>query len=134
VLFNIVEEAVNNARKHAEAEHIWVRLTRQDQYLILEIQDDGVGFDIGEVDANYDQRGSLGMLSLRERAELLDGTLRIESAEGKGTRVTLIVEIEPEMLEAGSPASAVSAIPRPDAAAVGAAVNSGTPPGSSPAR
>ncbi|NPV67238.1 MAG: GAF domain-containing sensor histidine kinase [Anaerolineae bacterium] len=100
VIFNIVEEAVNNARKHAEAEHIWVRLARQDRYLVLEVQDDGVGFDVGAVDANYDQRGSLGMLSLRERAELLDGTLRIESAEGQGTRIILIVEIEPEVLAA----------------------------------
>jgi signal transduction histidine kinase len=93
VIFNIVDEAVNNARKHAEAEHIWVRFGRQKDYLVLEIQDDGVGFDIGEVDANYDQRGSLGMINLRERAELLDGTLRIESAEGKGTKVTVIMEV-----------------------------------------
>ncbi len=98
VLFNIVEEAVNNARKYAEAEHIWVRLSRKNTYLLLEVQDDGVGFDIGEVDANYDQRGSLGMINLRERAELLNGTLRIESAEGKGTKITLIAPIREEIL------------------------------------
>ncbi len=101
VLFNIVDEAVNNARKHAEAEHIWVRLNRQEDTLLLEIQDDGVGFDTGEVDANYDQRGSLGMINLRERAELLEGTLRIESAEGKGTRISLIIPIDAAALEAG---------------------------------
>jgi signal transduction histidine kinase len=99
LLFNVVDEAVNNARKHAEAEHIWVRLNRQDRYLILEVQDDGVGFDVGEVDANYDQRGSLGMINLRERAELLDGTLEIESAEGRGTRVTLTALIDSERLQ-----------------------------------
>ncbi|MFC1961215.1 histidine kinase [Chloroflexota bacterium] len=94
VLFNIADECINNARKHAEAEHIWVRLSKQDNYLLLEVQDDGVGFDIGEVDANYDQRGSLGMINLRERAELLDGRLRIESEEGKGTKISLIVAID----------------------------------------
>ncbi len=99
VLFNIVDECVNNARKHAEAEHIWVRLGRRDNYLLLEVQDDGVGFDTDEVDANYDQRGSLGMINLRERAELLDGSLRIESAEGKGTKVSLIVGLNTAPLQ-----------------------------------
>lgn len=102
LIFNIVDEAVNNARKHAEAEHIWVRLNRQDEYLILEIQDDGVGFDMGEVDANYDQRGSLGMINLRERAELLAGTLEIESAEGLGTKVTLTTKIDPDLRDAAA--------------------------------
>jgi signal transduction histidine kinase len=99
VIFNIVDEAVNNARKHAEAEHIWVRLARQEQYLLLEIQDDGVGFNVGEVDANYDQRGSLGMINLRERSELIDGNLRIESAEGKGTKITVIAPIRETILK-----------------------------------
>ena len=48
---------------------------------------------MGEVDANYDQRGSLGLLNLRERTELLDGTLRIESAEGAGTTIRVIAPI-----------------------------------------
>lgn len=100
LIFNIVDEAVNNARKHAEAEHIWIRLNTRDQALILEIEDDGVGFDMGEVDANYDQRGSLGMINLRERAELLGGTLAIESAEGRGTRVTLTKQLDPAGQEA----------------------------------
>ena len=98
VLFNIVDEAVNNARKHAQAAHIWVRLARQDNYLLLEVEDDGVGFDLGEVDANYDQRGSLGMINLRERSELLNGTLRFESAEGKGTKVSMIAPIRASVL------------------------------------
>ena len=98
VLFNIVDEAVNNARKHAQAAHIWVRLGRQDNYLLLEVEDDGVGFDLGEVDSNYDQRGSLGMINLRERSELLNGTLRFESAEGKGTKVSMIAPIRASVL------------------------------------
>ena len=55
-----------------------MRLKRSTDTLTLEIQDDGVGFDVAAVSANYDQRGSLGMINLHERAELLNGLLRIE--------------------------------------------------------
>ncbi len=94
VLFYIIEEAVNNARKHAKAEHIWVRLYKQATFVVVEIEDDGVGFDVGAVDANYDQRGSLGMVNMRERAELVEGTLRIQSAPGRGTKITILLPIQ----------------------------------------
>ncbi len=93
VIFFIVDEAVNNARKHAQAEHIYVRLKRKGEMLYLEIEDDGVGFDVAAVEENYDQRGSLGMINLRERAELVNGLLRIESVKGKGTRVLVTIPI-----------------------------------------
>ncbi len=96
VLFYVVEEAVGNARKHAQAAHIWVRIYRHENYVIVEIQDDGVGFDLDAVNANYDQRGSLGMVNMRERAALAEGTLRIESAKGKGTKIQVIVPIKSE--------------------------------------
>jgi signal transduction histidine kinase len=96
VLFYITEEAVNNARKHAQAEHIWVRLRTSRDMLSLEIQDDGVGFNVGAVDADYDRRGSLGMVNMRERAEMLNGAVKIDSAEGKGTRITVLVPLENE--------------------------------------
>lgn len=94
VIFYIVEEAVGNARKHAEAEVISVNVQRQDDFVVVQIADNGVGFDTGAVDANYDQRGSLGMVNMRERAALLDASLRIESAEGKGTAITILVPIK----------------------------------------
>ena len=93
-LFYIAEEAVNNARKHAEAAHIWVRLRHTDDLFIIEVEDDGVGFNVGGVDAYYEQRGSLGFVNMRERADLVDGILHIESAEGEGTRITLSVPLE----------------------------------------
>jgi signal transduction histidine kinase len=91
VLFFIAEEAINNARKHAEAEHVWVRLYTGPGEVILDVQDDGVGFNVGSVDANYEQRGSLGMVTMRERTTLVSGRLQIESEEGKGTRLILHV-------------------------------------------
>lgn len=95
VIFYIAEEAINNARKHAEAEHIWVRLRSEDNKFVLEVEDDGVGFNVGAVDAHYGQRGSLGIVSMRERADLVDGSLRIDSAEGNGTRISLSVPLNP---------------------------------------
>ncbi len=100
VVFWIAEEAVNNARKHAEAAHIWVRLTPNGKDLaLLDIQDDGVGFNVGEVDASYEHRGSLGMVNMRERAELVSGVLQIDSAEGKGTRIQVWIPLTEDASE-----------------------------------
>ena len=94
VIFFIVEEAVNNARKHAEADHIWVRLKMfQQDIAMLEIQDDGTGFDVGAVDATYEHRGSLGMVNMRERSELVSGILNIKSAEGEGTYIQVVIPL-----------------------------------------
>jgi signal transduction histidine kinase len=95
VAFYVAEEALNNARKHAAAAHIWLRLDRRGGVLILGVRDDGVGFNVGAVDASYAQRGSLGMVNMRERAELVGGSLRVESAEGRGTLVTLTLPVRP---------------------------------------
>lgn len=95
VLFYIVEEAVNNARKHAQADLVSVTVNRQDDMVIVQIADNGVGFSTNAVNANYDQRGSLGMVNMRERAELLEGTLSIDSEEGRGTVITVVVPLRP---------------------------------------
>ncbi len=97
VVFYIVEEAVGNARKHAKAAHIWVNLRPLDQGIaLLEVQDDGVGFDVAAVNRAYDQRGSLGMVNLRERTELVNGVLNLQSAPGKGTRVQVFIPLTEE--------------------------------------
>ncbi|MBI3242783.1 MAG: GAF domain-containing sensor histidine kinase [Chloroflexi bacterium] len=100
VLFYIAEEAVGNARKHAAAKHIWVRIgLRSPEMFYLVIEDDGVGFNVGAVGANYDQRGSLGMVNMRERTELVSGQLHIDSAEGKGAKITILVPLTEEARE-----------------------------------
>jgi signal transduction histidine kinase len=97
VVFYIVEEAVTNARKHAKAPHIWINLRPLEQGIaLLEIRDDGVGFDVAAVNRAYDQRGSLGMVNLRERTELVNGVLNIQSAPGKGTRVQVFIPLTEE--------------------------------------
>jgi len=94
VIFFIAEEAVNNARKHAKASLIRVRLRSLDHSLIiLEIKDNGGGFDVKAVNQNYEKRGSLGMVNLSERTELINGLLHIDSAPGKGTNVQVYIPL-----------------------------------------
>lgn len=91
VVFLIVEEAVNNARKHAKAESIWVRLKSLESDLaLLEVQDDGQGFDPTILSTNYEGRGSLGMVNMRERTELVNGVFQINSSPGGGTRIQVV--------------------------------------------
>ena len=97
VIFYIIEEAINNARKHANAANIWVRMgTFQPGLALLEIEDNGVGFDVEAVNKAYDKRSSLGMVNLRERTELVNGLLNIQSAIGKGTKVQVYIPLTEE--------------------------------------
>jgi signal transduction histidine kinase len=97
VIFYIIEEAVNNARKHASAAQIWVRLRPfEKEIALLEVEDDGIGFDVASVHKSYDKRGSLGMVNLRERTELVNGLLNIDSAPRKGTRIQVYIPLSEE--------------------------------------
>lgn len=93
-VFYIIDEAITNARKHAQPNNVWVRMGIRDGSLVVQVEDDGSGFDVAGVQDRYDERGSLGMINLHERTELLGGKIRIESAPGKGTRVTVIVPLQ----------------------------------------
>lgn len=92
-LFNIIQEAVNNALKHAKAEHIWVRLMQTPAALEATVQDDGRGFDLQKVRSSYEQRGSFGLLNIEERAKLIGGVAELHSAPGAGTTVRVIVPL-----------------------------------------
>jgi signal transduction histidine kinase len=97
VIFYIIEEAINNARKHANAANIWVRLQPLEEGVaLLEIEDDGIGFDVEAMNKGYEKRSSLGMVNLRERAELVNGLLNIQSAPGKGTKVLVYLPLSEE--------------------------------------
>jgi len=97
LLFYIIEEAMSNARKHANASNIRVRLRRHGPGLaLLEVEDDGAGFDVAAVTRVYDKRSSLGLINLRERAELVNGVLDIRSTMGRGTRISVYVPLTRE--------------------------------------
>jgi signal transduction histidine kinase len=94
--FFILEEALNNARKHAQPKNIWINLAVQDGELLAQVKDDGEGFDLAQVESSYDERTSLGLVNMRERARLVNGVLTIESKRGQGTTVTLTAPMSGE--------------------------------------
>ncbi len=94
VVFSIVEEALGNARKYAKAKLIEVRFWQEEGLFVALVQDNGVGFDTQDVNRDYSSRGSLGMVNMRERAERIDGSLRVESAINQGTKITLVVPLD----------------------------------------
>ncbi len=85
---------MGNARKCSQATTIEVRLWREEELFVARIQDDGIGFDIQSVNATYSSRSSLGMVNMRERAERIDGSLKVESSPGRGTTITLVVPLD----------------------------------------
>jgi signal transduction histidine kinase len=67
--------------------------------VLLEIQDDGVGFDKSAVELSSEKRGSLGLKNMSERTEMVDGIIRIESAVGKGTTIRVVIPLTSEATE-----------------------------------
>lgn len=85
LLYRIVQEALNNIVKHANAKHIYVLLERENDEVRLVVEDDGVGFKPSK------QRSirHVGLLAMKDSVELLGGTISIKSAPGKGTRIAV---------------------------------------------
>ncbi len=87
VLFRIIQEALTNARKHASAHGVDVTLTLQPHRAVAVVKDDGEGFDVTATEARQGRTRNLGLISMRERADLEKGALEIRSQLGKGTEV-----------------------------------------------
>jgi len=89
-VFAVIQEAINNAKKYANARiEVMLDPDVDEDTLTVFVKDDGEGFDIQAVTSDYDERGSLGLINSRERAEAINGTFTIRSGEGKGTEVIL---------------------------------------------
>ncbi len=91
VLFRIIQEAINNIVKHAEAHNVGIQLEAKADKITIIIHDDGKGLDVDTIFRPKDGTQPLGLLGIQERSTLLGGTFKIESSPGQGTR--LIVEI-----------------------------------------
>jgi two-component system sensor histidine kinase DegS len=87
VLFRIVQEALTNARRHAQAHSVDVTLTLQQHRVVAVVKDDGDGFDVVATEQRQGRTRNLGLISMRERADLEKGALEIRSQIGKGTEV-----------------------------------------------
>jgi len=90
-IYRIVQEAISNTVRHAQAKTIFVNIIKKDQKLILTVEDDGVGFDQEKVMAGTSAEMPMGLLIMRERAEKLGGLFRLDTEVGKGTH--LMVEM-----------------------------------------
>lgn len=86
--FRIVQEAVTNVARHAGATRCTVRLAAESARLLVEVEDDGVGFD-PDVETGAEQRPGLGLVGMRERAAGLGGSVIVDSGPGRGTRVSV---------------------------------------------
>ena len=86
-LYRIAQEALSNVARHSQAHSVSVLLERRDTSVVLIVEDDGMGFDVGELMGRPPYEGNLGLLGMRERASLVGGTLTIESTPGTGTAV-----------------------------------------------
>ncbi len=89
-LFRAVQEAINNIGKHAQARSVVVKVEMLPHQVTIVVRDDGRGFDLEKVLADK-ARDSLGLISMRERIELISGQFSIQTAPGEGTRITIVV-------------------------------------------
>lgn len=92
-LFRIVQEAISNVIRHAEAEHLWIRLEFSQGRVSALVVDDGKGFDAASVADGINSASKLGIIGMRERAALLDGEVDIDSEPGHGTTVRVWIPL-----------------------------------------
>jgi signal transduction histidine kinase len=92
-LFRTVQEAINNIARHSQAESALIEIDARPGELLIEVEDDGQGFDVESVSAPSESGRGLGLLGLRERMELLGGSVEVDSSPGDGTRVAFRVRV-----------------------------------------
>ena len=88
-LYRLVQEGLNNTRKHADASRVTIRLAAAHPNIILRINDDGKGFDVKERLANALNEKRMGLRSMEERVNLLQGNIEIQSQPMQGTKISI---------------------------------------------
>jgi len=91
--FRVAQEAINNTRKHAKASQVTIDIRFNHKSMQMTISDNGEGFNTKEALKKSQGKGSLGLMSMRERADLINADLKIESELGKGSKVILKAKI-----------------------------------------
>ncbi len=90
-VFIIIQEAINNIRKHAKPTNVWISLLNTDEETVVMVRDDGLGFDKEVITGSYNERGSFGLLNMGERARLINAFYNLDSAIGQGTTIKLVI-------------------------------------------
>jgi signal transduction histidine kinase len=98
-ILQVSNEAFHNVEKHAQAHHLSVRLYREADDFRMQIEDDGIGFDLERYYWDKSQNGHYGLTNMRQRIEKLNGKFLISSTPGDGTSVSLKVPLSPECVE-----------------------------------
>jgi len=94
-LYRVVQQALNNVVRHADATDVHIRLVEDEEFVQCSIQDDGVGFNGEEVSKRVRKPGAgLGLHGMQERVETMNGTFRILSAPGSGTKLFVTIPKE----------------------------------------
>jgi PAS domain S-box-containing protein len=96
-LFRVIQEAVSNIARHAHAKNVDIALHFKKRAIVVHIKDDGDGFDVEEAISSKDRPRGLGLLGMKERVELLKGTLSIRSRPDSGTEVDIEIPINYEV-------------------------------------
>jgi two-component system, NarL family, sensor histidine kinase DegS len=93
-VYRLVQEALTNIRKHAQATKVNLRLQFRKDNLQVEIRDNGKGFNLSQTLDSAVAVGHMGLLGMKQRAEMLGGDIKIKTGEGSGTVLTLNLPIE----------------------------------------
>ncbi|MGA2093944.1 MAG: ATP-binding protein, partial [Sedimentisphaerales bacterium] len=94
LLYRSVRELLINSAKHAEAKIVRVFLSRVNGNISITVEDDGKGFNVAIFNSRSSRRSGLGLFSVQERLTHIGGKLEIESARGKGTKITLTAPLK----------------------------------------
>ncbi len=92
-LYRLIQEGLNNIKKHAQASHVVIRLVASSPHIILRIEDNGIGFDVQGRLARSLKEKRMGLSSMEERVSLLEGKMSIRSRPSKGTKIFIEVPI-----------------------------------------
>lgn len=87
--YRVVHQALTNIQRHAQARHVGIHLTSDDQEVRIVIHDDGIGFDVEQSLKRARSGGSIGLLGMQQRAQWMQGNLIIASSPGEGTTIEL---------------------------------------------
>jgi len=98
-LFRIVQEALNNVRRHAHASNVIIGVEFLDSQVKVDVHDDGQGFELPGSPGDFAYAGKFGLLGIEERAQLLHGDFRVQSGKGEGTTVSVEVPSEGRLVQ-----------------------------------
>ena len=88
-IYRMIHELMTNVKKHANANHVRIEISTEDERIHLAIEDDGIGFDLPQTLANLPSSAAFGLLSVSEQTRGFDGLFRIQTAFGQGTRIEI---------------------------------------------